>query len=463
MEENGFAPRLSLARTPPGRFSTPLSSPPPAPPGPQAAAKRPRSSPTENSASSRARMDFGGDSVPPVSGLTGGGPPSPPQPGNKDRLLNASKAELLSWAHDAVAGIMDATKASSSKMNKSEIAKIGSYGQEVLAVVAALSLRVADLELEVSKVTEQCGAIIVSKFEDIDQAVKNLRDATKHAPQGAAPARETVSYAGKLRLGNQTEVAKPQHQGPTLAVYPQEGESTLKTANDTRAEIKKTLDPVKLGLQVRTVRRVGNAGIVVQTTTAEAAEKIKRAIPPTLTCRETNQRRPLVALRNCDGDPTSEELMLAIHDQNFRDSATWTLDAIKKACKVAFKKSRPGDKRTTVVLDCSPEIRNELIERGQLYIGWRVIHVFDYVRVTCCRKCQLYGHPERLCRSKEPRCGKCGEIGHQADACKGTTTACATCKCFGRSGASTHKTMANDCPARKHAESRQTTMTDYGC
>ncbi|GBP97330.1 hypothetical protein EVAR_103843_1 [Eumeta japonica] len=83
-----------------------------------------------------------------------------------------------------------------------------------------------------------------------------------------------------------------------------------------------------------------------------------------------------------------------------------------------------------------------------MYIGWEVVEVCDYLGVTCCRKCQQYGHPEKFCRSKDEICGKCGAVGHRRDDCTSQEEKCATCHRFGKRDAHTHTTAAANCPAR---------------
>ncbi|KAJ8706440.1 hypothetical protein PYW07_012518 [Mythimna separata] len=66
--------------------------------------------------------------------------------------------------------------------------------------------------------------------------------------------------------------------------------------------------------------------------------------------------------------------------------------------------------------------RMALIKRGRVYIGWQSVEVTDYVDVTCCSKCQQYGHPERYCRSKEITCSRCGATGYAAGVRKAEET-----------------------------------------
>ncbi|GBP11399.1 hypothetical protein EVAR_92911_1 [Eumeta japonica] len=50
----------------------------------------------------------------------------------------------------------------------------------------------------------------------------------------------------------------------------------------------------------------------VQTTSIEAAEKIKKADPPTLWVTEPRSQRPIVALRNISGDQLGKAMILAL-------------------------------------------------------------------------------------------------------------------------------------------------------
>ncbi|GBP42617.1 Zinc finger BED domain-containing protein 1 [Eumeta japonica] len=114
--------------------------------------------------------------------------------------------------------------------------------------------------------------------------------------------------------------------------------------------------------------------------------------------------------------------------------------------KVAFKKSRGESGITTVILECESELRDILSGLDSVYIGWEAIPVCDFINVTCCRKCQQYGHLEAHCRSKDTICGKCGDAGHRADDCAAAMTRCATCHRFGWRNAETHKPASRDCP-----------------
>lgn len=105
-----------------------------------------------------------------------------------------------------------------------------------------------------------------------------------------------------------------------IAVYPaSEKTGEIKSAEVTKAELKKAIHPAKLFVQVRRVRKVGNAGVVVQMTNEAAASRLREAMPPSLRVAETKRWQPLVCFNRLDGNPSFEDVLVARHDQNYRE------------------------------------------------------------------------------------------------------------------------------------------------
>ncbi|GBP77291.1 hypothetical protein EVAR_31723_1 [Eumeta japonica] len=95
------------------------------------------------------------------------------------------------------------------------------------------------------------------------------------------------SYASALRLpGRERAAVRKPESGPVLAIYPiAEQLENIKTAENTKQLLKSAIDPASMQVQVTKVRKVGRAGVVIQTTSAESADKIRKAVPPTLRVR----------------------------------------------------------------------------------------------------------------------------------------------------------------------------------
>lgn len=56
--------------------------------------------------------------------------------------------------------------------------------------------------------------------------------------------------------------------------------------------------------------------MLVQTTSVEAAERLKKAVPATLRVVEPRRRQPLVAFQNIDGDPSFEDVLEQVCEFN---------------------------------------------------------------------------------------------------------------------------------------------------
>lgn len=359
-------------------------------------------------------------------------------------LARASKLELTDRVYLNLTAIMNTVTGATSRLNKDTINSISGYVLDTQAVVGALGLRLCESEARCAEMERQ---LLVAKSA-VQHSVSPVP-----APQ--------PSYSAALRLSRKADpVPIPLVQGPVLAFYPaQDQVEKMKTAEDTKAELKRQVNPQELEVQIAKVRKVANAGVVVQTTSPTAADRLRNAAPPTLRVSEPRKLAPRICLRGVDGNPSSEEIIMALHDQNFRNT-DWTAERLRAQCKIFKRNGRSN--QVTVIMECSPALREAVLSKERIFIGWQSVEVCDYVQVTCCSKCQIYGHPEKYCKAKETTCGKCGSTGHRKEACTSNDTRCATCHRFGRGQADSHTTASHACPARQYAEQRAVQSTDYG-
>lgn len=431
--EAGFTPRASLARTPPQGFSTPPVFIASSGPG----TKRLLSSPEEVQEAVRRRMQTRRADPPAAPPPSGSAADPIPQP-----LSEVSTEKLISLATSSTSGIMDAVRCKTSKLNKDEIAAIGQYVDAVGSVITHLMSRLAAAELRAVR-AEAC-----------------TRDSSMVPPtQGSAPL--VRSYAGAIKLGrNSAPVPIPERLGPAVAVFPAEDQvDALKTADDTKRVLKVAVDPAGLGIKVQGVRRTGGAGVIIQTTSEKDANAFKAALPATLRVGDTRERKPLIALVGVDADTKPSEMITQLHEQNL--TGLTELEDLKKNLRPLFQRTRRNNKRAWVC-ECTADLRRQLMDLSRVYVGWDAVEVLDHIGVTCCRKCQMFGHPEKYCRAKIMTCGKCGEDGHKNAECQANCNCCATCKKLKRKGAADHYTNSPDCPARKNAEERSIINTNYG-
>ena len=80
-----------------------------------------------------------------------------------------------------------------------------------------------------------------------------------------------------------------------------------------------------------------------------------------------------------------------------------------------FKVGKKGKQFTHWVVECSPEARKLLLQKGTMYIGWNSCRIEERISITKCYKCQGYGHVALKCTNKTA-CGYCAEE-HDSRSC----------------------------------------------
>lgn len=368
-----------------------------------------------------------------------------------------TKAQIMDGVGRAVADILGITTGENRRLNKADICEVSVQGHIIMSLMATLDLRLAEAECRNARLN---GEIAEMKLA----AAMKQTTVTEVNSLSLAPC-----YAGALKIGGANASAQarriPEKTGPTITVYPAENaKESLKTAEATKNKLKTVINPAKLQMQVSGLRKVGNAGVVIRTGTKEAAEALKQAGPKLkeagLRVVERKAQFPLVALKNLeDKDVSFDDLMDSLHEQNFGGDQDWSLEKLKGSCKLAFKKTARYNS-TTYVLECKPALRQALVEKGRIFLGWESITVEDFLNVTCCYRCQMYGHPAKACKAEKPTCSNCGTEGHRFSECTSKVTNCGTCKRLKREA--NHRTNSRDCPARRHAEERLINNINYG-
>ncbi|CAD0193883.1 unnamed protein product [Chrysodeixis includens] len=331
-----FQPRASLARTPPGSFSpapaprtaTVAATPSPTPaPQQEVSQKRHLSSPEEVQEAVR-RRTAKRSTAPPIGGILTTTPgvaaaaPEAVESGAKgdSQMRSLDKEALIDAVHAAVKAIAGVANASN-KLNIGDKNTIAGHGQDILAIVAQLALRLAGAEHEVS-----AGRLRAAELNSSRVLAAPTVTATAPAP----------SYANALKLPHGKPPMPVASRGPAVIFYPTRDD--IKTSDDTKKLLQEAVKPSAAGIRVTQVRRVGNSGVVVRTATAEAAAKLREAVPPGLRVAEPRSRLPRVALRYLRTEVSGDALIEELHRINLADDAAWPLQRFQSECKVDFKK-----------------------------------------------------------------------------------------------------------------------------
>lgn len=241
---------------------------------------------------------------------------------------------------------------------------------------------------------------------------------------------ERKSYASAVKLPGVNKPVVPRNK-PTILIYPEEEKKEeLTTSKLTKDAVMNFIKPSTIGIQVERVREIRNAGISIELTSGEDANKlqdqevwkqigVKTKIP--------GRKFPKIIIY---GVPTEiEENHLA--GEIKRQVPDISLNEIRLVGKTG-----PRNKDTChVILECSAQSRQALINRGKLYLEWSACTIKDHISILQCYKCQEFGHQANKC-TNNTACRFCGEENHESRHCQSKNNEdfkpkCTLCKKFG--------------------------------
>ncbi|KAJ2937228.1 hypothetical protein O0L34_g19308 [Tuta absoluta] len=99
----------------------------------------------------------------------------------------------------------------------------------------------------------------------LDREKQQVNAAPAQGPTAAhssGPSTATPTFADILRMTGKASRPKPQQPGMTVAIYPAEENEKIKTAKETKALLKASVNPQEIGVQVSRLRKVGNGGVL---------------------------------------------------------------------------------------------------------------------------------------------------------------------------------------------------------
>lgn len=319
---------------------------------------------------------------------------------------------------------------------------------------------------ESNKINKMVASKILANYAKIEKEVINMRLKIAHL-EGQLDTKPTtkesmsyVSAAKKLipRFGKK-EVATKSIDN-TVLVYP--ADSDKEDSTETKKELKKIIEPKEEGWQIKTVRKIRKGGLVVEAGSKKTAEKIKEVVKAaaSIKYKDPVKKKPKIQVFGVDEELKEGEIIQCVYNQNLKE-AGFEEKKIKENMKCRYKTNKKDSDSCNWIIECSADIRDELISRGRIYIDFSYCRVVDYLGVARCFKCQCYGHVAKHCDKKNNTCSHCGEEGHVYTDCKNKDkeTSCAACKAAKKPDK--HRGATKDCPIYVRFVQRNVAMTKY--
>ncbi|XP_023213412.1 uncharacterized protein LOC111616217 [Centruroides sculpturatus] len=253
-------------------------------------------------------------------------------------------------------------------------------------------------------------------------------------------------------------VQKTEH---SLLVFPKD---KTKSSDEVKTLLQKHIDPFKLGIGVRNVRRIRNNGVLVEVRRPQELRKLQleltegpAALKEAVTHRLPQKRRPTVIIFDVSPDVPRESLVDTLAKQN-------GIRLQPGALQPRFPLKGKGG-LVNWVIETSPEVYRTLLQKERVHLGWTRNRVREYIACTRCYRCYAFGHVAKNCPSAAQKCSKCADD-HSYKECKAPRPKCINCtkaaRKFGLQLDPTHSSMSANCPCYLRELERVKARTDYG-
>ena len=296
---------------------------------------------------------------------------------------------------------------------------------------------------------------VAAAAEAAEAKVDLLKDQLKEARKTPV-----LTYAGAATTAQSRSGNGPprQNMGKTTA------ESTtvfLKPKSPTKIEELKTkftasCNPAQEKIKIKSLRSTKGGLLVVECHHESDRKKIEASakLADKFQVEKPKKRKPMLILYEVDSTLREDDLKKAIMEQN--------LDGKIKGEDLELRfRTGPRNKPTTNwVIEVSPELRQNILNQGRVYVGYTGLKAKDFLQVARCAKCKDLGHVQKHCPGEE-RCGHCGGKDHGKESCpdKQKPARCIPCS---NKGKKCTKPNTKECPSHGMALKRLQDRTDYG-
>ena len=304
------------------------------------------------------------------------------------------------------------------------------------------------------------GRIEALTAENIDQR-RVVSSAVEKCSSQPPPHRQ-MTFAERVGVKSRVASASNLKQDPPNVVTIVPSDTVAYESSDkTKLAVLEMISAKAEKLQVRNVRRIQGNGILVETAKKSdisalvSNEKLKAA---GFVVGAPAKRSPRIIVYDVPRSDNDAATLESIFEQN-AEGVEKTL--LMHDSRLAFKTGDRTKDCCNWVLEVSKKVRDILINKGRLYIGWQCCKLQDYVAATRCYKCHSFGHTTKFCRAEKESCGHCAAQGHCFKNCpnKNKPPTCTNCKKSGKQ--STHTVTDKQCPAYTAAVNQVLSRTDY--
>ncbi|CAK9820207.1 Uncharacterized 50 kDa protein in type I retrotransposable element R1DM [Anthophora quadrimaculata] len=163
------------------------------------------------------------------------------------------------------------------------------------------------------------------------------------------------------------------------------------------------IDPRKFNIRARKVITLRNLAvrIVAETVDLDKLKTSRELKELGLRIRDKLTLQPRILIRNVPENIKPESIPDEICMRNLTNANSKDIKVIFQYPAIRNRADR------NIVIEVTPVIRNQIINKRSIYIGYGSCRVEDHLRITQCYKCAKFGHIAKECSQNYLTCGKC--------------------------------------------------------
>ena len=278
--------------------------------------------------------------------------------------------------------------------------------------------------------------IRIAYQRDAPDKTLNFAQALASCPSSLRPGMEHVPERNKTKKENYE----------VLLIRP-EKEDDKRSNDDIRMDVTKSLNSVRGQLKVRGIRQMRNKGIVIEVKDKNDVELINEAKLEKIGLKIDKPKKlsPSIIIYDVEKDYKVEDLKEDLIKKNFDTNNEKELDELRNG--ILFRHCfKSKENRVNWIVQVPGRVLASLVNKGRIFMLWRVYRVKEYLNIIRCFKCHAYGHFAKFCNAPDQLCETCGSKDHLKTNCdKKEAPRCANCVRFKRRDVN-HDVRNKSCP-----------------
>lgn len=314
-----------------------------------------------------------------------------------------------------------------------------------------------------------------AKIEKLEDCVNQLSTEVAKMQESAHKA-PSQSYAEALQLPGkkladhyqvrqkELKIKKTAAKQNVVIIKPREVVGTEEEARKKVIETLKHHIPKEQNLKVKKSVNVRGGGVLLVLDPSVDKHKIlgdRVTSDPTLKVSEPQYtNKPRIIIYDVPSHLEKDDLAGEVYNRNLEN--IMSREIFSKNFTPLFKLGPRDKENVHWVVECSAELRKDLINKFKIFIDWVACRVKDFISVSRCFKCQGLGHISKSCTKEQSICAHCAVVGHDIKTCpkKKEAPTCANCK--NQNKDARHNVNDKRCMSYIKAMQHQIDRTDYG-